>query len=106
MEFSFEAKVVLRLKHTPGTQKVEHAGTDFNIYPSKELDEKCYLDKNGLPTADGSHALTQTLVQGLVGNIHLAHQKGFRDSAEHLRYIISELEKGFVENAKVMNSKF
>ena len=26
----------------------------------------------------------------------MAHEKGFRDSAEHLRWIIAELERGFI----------
>jgi len=40
------------------------------------------------------------------GNIHMAHEKGFRDSAEHLRWIISELERGFVTVANVEQSNF
>lgn len=58
-----------------------------------------YNDRRGLPTKAGSHALTNAFVQGLVGNIHHAHQKGFKDSAEHLRYIIAELERGFINVA-------
>lgn len=50
--------------------------------------------------------LSNVLVQGLIGNIHLAHEKGFRDSAEHLRWIISELERGFIEVTNVQQSNF
>jgi hypothetical protein len=31
----------------------------------------------------------------------MAHEYGFRDSAEHLRWIIAELERGFVTVANV-----
>lgn len=50
--------------------------------------------------------VSEVLVQGLIGNIHLAHEKGFRDSAEHLRWIISELERGFIEVTNVQQSNF
>lgn len=106
MEFSFEAKVVLTLEHKKGSSKSNHVSTDFNLSISKELDEKQYLDPEGLPTEAGSKVLSNVLVQGLVGNIHLAHEKGFRDSAEHLRWIISELERGFVTVSKIKQSNF
>jgi len=106
MEFSFEAKVVLTLEHKKGSSKSNHVATDFNLRVSKELDPKQYLDSEDLPTQAGSKVLSNVLIQGLVGNIHLAHEKGFRDSAEHLRWIISELERGFVTVANVEKSNF
>jgi len=104
MEFSFEAKVVLTLEHKKGMATSKHVATDFNLEVIGELDRKQYLDKEDLPTEAGSKVLSNVLVQGLVGNIHMAHEKGFRDSAEHLRWIISELERGFVTVASVEQS--
>lgn len=106
MEFSFEAKVVLRLKHKLGMSTSKHLATDFNLYVSKELDINKYLDKESLPNKDGSNAISNVLIQGLVANIHMAHEKGFRDSADHLRWIISELERGFVQVTNVEKSNF
>jgi hypothetical protein len=106
MEFSFEAKVVLTLEHKQGMATSKHVATDFNLEVDKQLDRKQYLDSEDLPTEAGSKVLSNILVQGLVGNIHMAHEKGFRDSAEHLRWIISELERGFVTVANVEQSKF
>lgn len=106
MEFSFEAKVVLTLEHKKGMTTSKHVATDFNLDVSKELDRSMYLDKEDLPTEAGSKTLSNVLIQGLIGNIHLAHEKGFRDSAEHLRWIISELERGFIEVTNVEQSKF
>ncbi len=106
MEFSFEAKVVLRLEHKPGISTSKHVATDFNLYVSKELDINKYLDKESLPNKDGSNAISNVLIQGLVANIHMAHEKGFRDSADHLRWIISELERGFVQVTNVEKSNF
>ena len=106
MEFSFEAKVVLTLEHKKGMATSKHIATDFNLDVIGELDKKQYLDKYDLPTKAGSKVLSNVLVQGLVGNIHLAHEKGFRDSAEHLRWIIAELERGFITVTNVEQSNF
>lgn len=95
MRYKITGIVTVTADYTPGDHKSTHVCTDFRLEVSKHLDQSQYNDKKGLPTKGGSHALTQAFVQGLVGNIHHAHQKGFRDSAEHLRYIISELERGF-----------
>lgn len=105
MEFSFEARVVMTLEHKKGMTTSKHAGTDFNLYVLGDLDRNAYL-KDDLPTKEGSKVLSTVLVQGLVGNIHMAHQEGFRDSAEHLRWIIAELEKGFSAVAEVRDSHF
>lgn len=106
MEFSFEAKVVLHLEHKQGQEKSKHKGVDFNLSVSKGLDAKAYFDAEGLPNQAGYHVLTNVLIQGIIGNIHQSHENGYRDSAEHLRYIISELERGFVEVAEVTKSDF
>ena len=106
MEFSFEAKVVLTLEHKAGMPTSKHVATTFNLDVLGHLDKSHYLDSEGLPTKEGSKILSNVLVQGLIGNIHLAHDEGFRDSAEHLRWIISELERGFVNVANVSKSNF
>lgn len=106
MEFSFEALVKLDLEHTPGSSNSKHVGTSFRLDVGKPLDESKYLDKDTLPTKDGAQVLSNVLVQGLVANIHYAHDNGFRDSAEHLRWIISELEKGFAMVATGSKSTF
>lgn len=106
MEFSFEAKVVLTLEHKKEMTTSKHIATDFNLEVSDNLVRNQYLDKEDLPTEAGSKVLSNVLVQGLVGNIHLAHERGFRDSAEHLRWIISELERGFITVANVEQSNF
>lgn len=105
MEFSFEAKVVLTLEHELGKQSSKHVATDFNLEVDPKLDRTQYLD-NDVPTKEGAKILSNVLVQGLIGNIHSAHQLGFRDSAEHLRWIIEELTRGFATVANVDKSTF
>lgn len=106
MKFSFEAKVVLTLEHAPGMPKSKHVSTNFNLEVDPVLDRTQYLNNEDLPTKDGSKVLSNVLVQGLIGNIHFAHEQGFRDSAEHLRWIIEELTRGFATVANVDKSTF
>jgi hypothetical protein len=106
MEFSFEALVTLTLEHKPGNTTSKHVSTEYNLEVSENLERNKYLDDDGVPTEAGTKALSSVLVQGLVGNIHMAHDCGYRDSAEHLRWIIAELEKGFASVAQVTKSNF
>lgn len=95
MEYTLEGIVRVTAKHTKGSLKSQHVATDFYLEVSENLDESKYMNDEDVLTADGSKALTQCFIQGLVGNIHMAHERGYRNDVEHLRYIISELERGF-----------
>lgn len=106
MRFSFTSVTRLTLEHKPGMTKSEHVSTDLFLDVSSGLDKKTYIDSNDLPTEKGSEMVTQTLIQGLVANIHKAHHEKWRDSAEHLRYVISELERGFASVATVKTGKW
>jgi len=104
MEFTIQGISILTLGYKDG-QKAQLISTDFNLEVSKQLDESMYLDEEGSPTKDGVKALSQCFIQGLIGNVHYAHEKGYRDSAEHLRYIISELERAFVQVPTISKTK-
>lgn len=106
MEFTFEARVAITLEHNPGDKGSNIKSADFNLNIPKNADESMYLDRNGLPTKDGSKILTLALVQGLVGNIHYSKEAGFRDDSEHLWWIIAQLERGFVTVAEVSSGQF
>lgn len=105
MILKFESKCVLEVEYTEGMITTKHLATKFNLEVSKNLDKSQYIDPDGVPTAAGTKVLTNNFVQGLIGNIHQAHDKGYWDSAEHLRYIIAELERGFiaVTNSDISN---
>lgn len=106
MEYKIEGRSVVTLNHTKGDNSSTHVQTDINLQVSKNLDSSQYLGEDGLPTKDGTKMLTQAFVQGLVGNIHHAQKMGYWNDAEHIRYIISELEKGFVTVANTFPSTF
>ena len=105
MEFSFKAEVLLTLDYQKGANTSRHVSTEFNLECLGAIDKNAYI-KDGVPNKEGSKVLTNVLVQGLIGNIHQSHEKGYKDSAQHLREIISELEKGFAMVAKVSDSTF
>ena len=106
MILKFESKCVLEVEHTKGAKTTKHLSTKFNLDVSDNLDKSQYIDAEGVPTQAGTKVLTNNFVQGLIGNIHQAHDKGYWDSAEHLRYIISELERGFIEITNSDTSTF
>lgn len=97
----FEAISSITLRPNQDGKTAELLCTEFTLNLSVNMDREAYINKKGEPTRDGCHALTQAFIQGLLGSLHYAHQAGFRDSAEHLRYIISELERGFVRPVQV-----
>jgi hypothetical protein len=106
MKASFTVKVVMTIDHKPGDTKPTVAQIDFNIDRiSNNLNPRPYLSK-GLPTAEGSKIITNAFTQGLIANIHACHEHGFRDSAEHLRYIIDNLQRGFVSQVEVTDGTF
>lgn len=100
MQFTITGTVKVTADYVKGAAYSRHISTDFRLDVSKHLDQQQYNDKRGLPTKMGSHALTNAFVQGLIGNIHHAHQKGYKNDAEHLRYIIEQLERGFIAIAE------
>jgi hypothetical protein len=106
MQYSFEAKCVLVMEQKEGEKASKHLQTKFNLDVSPNLDKTQYIDKYDLPTREGAQVLTNVFIQGLIGNIHASNQKGFWNDAEHLRFIISELERGFIEITKIDESTF
>lgn len=102
--FSFTAISQVEMEHETGTPLSKHVKTNLRLEISKNLDRKIYLTPDDLPSPEGIKPLTVALIQGLVANIHSAHQSGVWDSAQHIRYIIDELQRGFVQVTEVSKS--
>lgn len=100
MKFSFTGISKVTLQHNKGQTTSQHVSTDIRLDPSSNLDARLYLEK-GLPTKEGAKPLTQAFIQGLVANVHRAHELNHWDSAEHLRYINKEIERGVFTVAEV-----
>jgi len=95
IEVQFTAYAQLVVDYNPITQKGIPLETNLRIDCSPGLDKSKYISDETVFTAEGSKVATTAFCQALIGNIHIAHQYGFRDSAEHLRYIIDTITKGF-----------
>lgn len=104
MKCKIEAIAALTLEPKEGGSTLTRI--EFALELSDNMIRSEYMDDGGKPTKLGVHAITSCFIQGLLGSIHYAHQNGMRDSAEHLRYIISELERGFVRPVEIEHGKF
>lgn len=104
----FEYTVAARLQMECDTEKGKSRlmACDTQIFAHESI-EKDWLNDEGLPNKEGMRAQTMGFVQGIVSNIHASHQLGYIDSAEHLRYVISEIERGFAKaNIEVRKGKW
>jgi hypothetical protein len=78
---------------------------EAELHLSDKLDESAYRHEDGSLNRTGLQALTQCFIQGINANIQSAHQTGDWDSAEHLRWVIAQLEKSFIQPAQVIHPK-
>lgn len=101
MLYQLETKIKLTLEHEPGWTTSKHKECKIQLNIPSNFDANQYFDKEGNLTANGAKSQTIVMLSGISANIHASHQAGVWDSAEHLRYIINELEKQFVQVANV-----
>lgn len=107
MQYSFGVgtMIVAEADFKKGTSKL--ISCDVQLFADDDKTEAAWRGADGVVNKDGLKAQTQGLIQGLIANIHFAHQREYWDSVEHLRYIIENLEKGFaVSNVETTIGKF
>lgn len=98
--FSITAKSKVIFTYTQGAKTSVHDSTLLAVdYDNLNIEK--YQDEIGCPNKDGAKLISIAFTQGLIANIHNAHHRGYWNDAEHLRYIISELERGFIENVDI-----
>lgn len=103
--FAVAAKVTAEANTKTGQSRMINC--DVQLFADPEIEAGWRRKKDQVVNEAGLKAQTQGLVQGLVANIHWGHQMGYWDSAEHLRYVIEHLERGFaVANAEATNGEF
>jgi len=94
--FKFIVTVDSDITQVEGGSESESNGAGVSFEVKGDIDPEVFYDKqNKTITEAGLRAITQTLVYGLMANIHRCHQYGVWDSAEQLRHIIAKLEEGF-----------
>lgn len=85
----------MHLEHTEGSPTSVLKETNVRLELSKNLDKDRYLQRD-LPTKEGLHVLQNTLIHGIMTNIKIAHEKGWKNESEGLKYVIDELHRAFV----------
>ena len=106
MKYSFAVAVHIEAEANFKEGKSKLLKSDVQLFADPGI-EKDWRGKDGVVNKEGMKVQTQGLVQGLIANIHWAHQNGYWDSAAHLRYIIENLENGFQQsNTKATTGKF
>lgn len=106
MLHEIETRIKLTLEHKPGWTTSIHRGCKIALILPTGFAEEMYFDKKGDMTLLAAKTQTSIMVSGLAANIHANHETGVWDSAEHLRHIITELEKQFVEVGKIDKPNF
>lgn len=105
-QFQIEGSVKVTLEHTDGKAMSEFIRSDIYLDFIGPIDRKKYFNPDELPNGDGCKCLTIAFVSAIANNIHYAHEKGYRDSAEHLRYVIAKLEDQFIQVPKIDTGNF
>lgn len=106
MEYEIEVKSKCMYRWNQGDTTSQMLSSKLHLVIAPPLDASKYFMSPGMPSKDGSMMITANLVAAISGNIHYAHQNGFRDSAEHLLWVITELEKLFVEQHNIKRGTY
>lgn len=94
-KLAFTALAQLVVEYNAVTGKARPLETNIRLDVSPELDASKYMDDETIFTKEGGKIMTEALTQALIANIHICHEHGFRDSAEHLRYVLKQITEGF-----------
>lgn len=106
MEFNLQGKSMITLDYEKGNETSTLVQTKILLSVDDRVDHDHFFKADGLPSAAGTKALSQCFTQGLVANIHQAHENGYWNNAEHLRYIIQQLENGFAHVGTVGEGEY
>lgn len=96
VEVKFEDETIDRKYGVMQRTKLKLNECRLALTASENIEHSQYLDEQGYYNKQGTEVITNVLIEGLLTNLHASHDRGYWDSAEHLRHIIAELEKGFV----------
>lgn len=55
-----------------------------------------YLDGKGLPRRDSLKPITNAFIHGLIVNMRMGAAKGWWKEADHMHYVIDQLQRAFV----------
>jgi hypothetical protein len=100
MKLKINAEATLHLKiNGDETANIDAISNGLHVFPPSH--EQHFYDKNGDPNKFHVEIQTEAYIFGIMGNIHYAHQREMRDSAEYFRWVIKKMEELFVQNPEI-----
>lgn len=97
VRINYELLIKIELESDLNIGRSRLCACNLEFSPGKNIRMEGWTKESGQFNKDGLKAQTQAMVQGLVANIFAGHEDKEWDSAEHLRYIIKNLENGFAK---------
>lgn len=97
--FHFCAISKITLEHEQGTPTSQLKSTDLRLEVSGNLDKTIYIDGKGLPRKDALKPISIALLHGIFVNIKMGHDKGWWNEAEHMKYIIDQLQRVYISTS-------
>jgi hypothetical protein len=94
----FTVTTILGVEKIGGKTAIQQ--TELILDFSEDLDADQYINKN-LPNQAGCKAITNVLIQGLIANAHVCHNRGFLEVKSHMEYILEQLEIGCNKEATI-----
>jgi hypothetical protein len=104
LKLKFEGKCILKLEHDPDTLKTPSGKPILTWRSTITWNARQYIGPDELPTSESTSGPDQFYPGGFW--VASAHQKGYKDSAENLRFIISELQRGFIHVVDITEENF
>lgn len=97
MKFEFSAKAKIELESINISNVTKLNFCEFVLKIPKNVDENEYYNDSEMLNIYGAKMASLVFLNGIMANIHSSHQAGVFDSAEHFRWVISEMETLFVK---------
>jgi hypothetical protein len=95
-QFHFCAISKITVEHEKGAPNSVLKACDLRLEVSGNLDRSVYIDGKGLPRKEALKPITNALVHGIITNIRVGVNKGWWKEAEHMQYVIEQLQRAFV----------
>lgn len=101
MTYEFEVRSILSMDHEEGMEKPRMNDVRVLLIPGRGLNPKGYFREDQLPNKEGTNALTQVLIQALVGNIRYAAENGYADAGELSEFACAKIIADIAREGRV-----
>lgn len=105
MEFEVTAVAAAKFQHEKGQKTSSVMEVVSQLKLEKKLDRSFYFGKDELPNQMGAKAMTSVLISGIVSNIKFAHERGYLNEVDHVKYVIEKISEGFATIGEISIDK-